>query len=349
MTYSQIDRPPIVPPRLRPGDTLGIIATSSPIAGIPDSAVERGYSRLESMGLRVVEAPNCRVTVGHTAGTIEDRVDAIHAFLEDPKIDGIMAFWGGFQTHQLLEYLDFDRFAENPKPIIGYSDLTALLNVVTARTGLTTYLGPAAITFAKPTVFDYTVSSLRDVVFGTPENYTYRPSETISTNVWYKNAAKTMIERPNPGWRCHTQGLARGRLMGGNLGTLLLLAGTPFWPDLRDAILVVEEDEDETPEMIDRYFTQLRHLGTFEEIGGLVVGRFPDSVQFNDEDRFESILDRALEGFDIPTLYEVDVGHTDPLMTVPLGTDTLLDAGERILTLNPEAEDHVDRKPEKIE
>lgn len=319
--------PPIIrPPRLSEGSRLGVIATSSPIDTLDDAVISQGYRRLADLGLEAVEAPNCRQRVGHTAGTIEARVQAIHGFLSDPSIDAIMAFWGGHQTHQLLEYLDFDLIAAHPKPIVGYSDLTPLLNVITARTGLVTFSGPAVISFAKPTLFDYTVRWLRRVLFEGGDELEFEPAETVSTNLWYERDDQAMIERPSDGWKTYTPGTARGRLFGGNIGSLLLLSGTPYWPDLDGALLFVEEDEDETPQTVDRLFTRLRQMGVFAQIEGLIIGRFPDSVGFSEADSFAAILDNALRGYVIPTLYDVDFGHSDPLLTIPIGVEAELDA-----------------------
>ncbi|TDP71960.1 muramoyltetrapeptide carboxypeptidase [Bradymonas sediminis] len=319
--------PPMIrPPALAQGSRLGVIATSSPINTLDDAVIAQGYRRLADLGLEVVEAPNCRKTIGHSAGTIEARVQAIHDFLRDPSINAIMAFWGGHQTHQLLEYLDFDLFAAHPKPIIGYSDLTPLLNVITARTGLVTFSGPAVISFAKPTLFEYTVRGLQRVLFEGGDVLDFEPAEIISTNLWYEHPDLRMVERPSDGWKTYVPGRARGRLFGGNIGSLLLLAGTPYWPDLDGAILFAEEDEGESPETVDRLFTRLRHMGVFDQIEGLVIGRFADSVEFTEEDSFTAILDTALRGYAIPTIYDVDFGHTDPLMTIPIGVEAELDA-----------------------
>lgn len=316
---------PILPPRLSPDNRIGIIATSSPIT-LDEPTIQRGYQRLSDLGLTAVEAPNCRQHTGHTAGTIRDRVQAIHDFLIDPNIHAIMAFWGGHQTHELLEYLDFDLFTAHPKPIIGYSDLTPLLNVITARTGLITFSGPAVITFAKPTLFDYTTHYFKQVLFAPATELDFHAATTISTNLWYEHDNLTMLERPATGWKTFQKGRARGRLFGGNLGSLLLLAGTPYWPDLTDTILFVEEDESESPETINRLFTQLRHMGIYDQISGLLIGRLPDSVQFTPGNNLTNILKTALKGYDIPVLYNVDFGHTDPLLTIPIGTLAELDA-----------------------
>ena len=96
----------IKPDRLEKGDTLGIIATSTQITNVGNEAIQKGYDYLHNKGFNIIEASNCRKVYGHTAGTIKERVDALHQFFSDPEIDGILAFWGGFQSHQLLEYLD---------------------------------------------------------------------------------------------------------------------------------------------------------------------------------------------------------------------------------------------------
>ena len=96
----------IKPAGLEKGSTIGIVATGNSILRAGPESVQRGYSRLREMGLNIVEAPNLRTQYGHAAGTIQERVNALHGFFEDPKIDAIMAYWGGFQSHQLLEHLD---------------------------------------------------------------------------------------------------------------------------------------------------------------------------------------------------------------------------------------------------
>lgn len=323
----------ILPRRLKTGDRIGVIATSSPIEGLETEIVDRAYSRIRQIGLDVIEAPNCRQITGHTAGTIQTRVDALHDFVSDPSIHGVIAFWGGYQTHQLLEYLDFDLFAANPKPIIGYSDLTPLLNAITSRTGLVTFSGPAVITFAKPTLFEYTLEWFKRVLFEGGEKLEFHPADVISTNLWFEREDLAMVERASSGWKTYNPGKAQGRLFGGNLGSLLLLSGTPYWPNLDGAILFVEEDEVETPNTIDRLFTNLRQMGTYGEIAGMVIGRFPDSVEFTEQDQFIDILDVALSGYDLPVLYDCDFGHTDPLLTLPIGAMAEMDATTRKLRL----------------
>ncbi len=323
----------ILPRPLPKNATLGVIATSSPIHEGSEELIARGYRRLRERGFEVIEAANCRNDHGHTAGTIQERVDALHTFFEDPAIDGIISFWGGLQTHQLLEYLDWELIQKHPKPLVGYSDLTVLTNAITFMTGLVTFSGPAVITFAKPTFFDYSWQYFEQLLITGGERLRYQPSPVTSDNAWYERDDNKMIEKPAPGWRCYRPGEATGPIVGGNLGTLLLLAGTRFWPDLKGCILFVEEDEAENSGTIDRMFTQARQMGIFEEIAGMVVGRFPAAVGFTEEDTLEMILDDSLKGSDFPVLLDVDFGHTDPLLTFPLGVRCRLDAERKHLEL----------------
>ncbi len=323
----------VYPQHLEPGATLGVIATSTPIDVAGDALVEVGFDRLRGHGFELVEAANCRKRWGHTAGTIQERVDALHQFFVDPNIDGIISFWGGMQSHQLLEYLDFELVAANPKVLVGYSDLTALTNGITARTGLVTYSGPSVVTFAKPTQFEYSWRWFEEVLMNDGDELRFEASPVCSDNVWYERDDRAMLEREAPGWRCYRKGIAEGPIMGGNFGTLLLLAATPYWPSMEGRILFVEEDEVESPATIDRMFVQARQMGVFDDIAGLVVGRFPASVGFSDDDSLAMILDDALRGYEFPVMVDVDFGHTDPRMTFPLGVGCRMDAQALTLAL----------------
>ncbi|OFZ22862.1 MAG: hypothetical protein A2X94_17560 [Bdellovibrionales bacterium GWB1_55_8] len=307
------------PSALKQGDTLGVIACSTPITASSDETIQRGYQVLRDHGFNLVEAPNCRLNVGHSAGSIKERVKALHAFFRDPKIHGIIAYWGGFQSHQLLEYLDYDLIRKHPKPLIGFSDMTALQVGIHSKTGLVCFSGPAVITFGKPTQIPFTWDHLEKVVMKPEVPFKISASTSYTDNKWYMEPAKKMAFQPNPGWKVFRSGKAEGQIIGGNLGTLLLLAGTEFWPDFKGKILFAEDDEAESPKTMDRMFTQLRQMGVYEQIKGLVIGRFPGSVEFTENDSLEMILRDALKGYKFPVITNVDFGHTDPLITIPLG------------------------------
>lgn len=321
----------IKPKALKPGDTLGVVCCSSPLAH--EAVVQRGYAYLKEKGFRLVEAPNLRKTVGHAAGSIQERVKAFHNFLKDPAIDGILAYWGGYQSHQMLEYLDFDLIRRKPKLFVGYSDNTALQVGIFSKTGLVTFSGPCGISYAKPTVPDFTWEHFRLVAMDPAVPLKIGVSSRYSDNPWYDEKDGQMRWVPNAGWKVFRRGRAEGPLMGGNMGTMLLLSGTDYWPKLKGKILFVEEDEAESPKTVDRMFTQLRQIGVFDQIAGLIVGRFSSMNKFSATDTLEMILEESLRGYKFPVITDVDYGHTDPLVTFPLGIRCRVDADRKEITL----------------
>ncbi len=309
----------IRPKALQSGDTLGVVACSTPIDISGEATIQRSYGFLKNKGFNIVEAPNCRSTYGHSAGTLKERVSAMHSFFRNKEIDGILSYWGGFQSHQLLDYLDFDLIKSNPKPFIGFSDTTALQVGIFAKTGLVTFSGPAGLTFGKPTVPDFTWRNFEKILMTNEAAFELSQSHEYSENPWWAESSKSMVFKPNEGWRIFRKGQAEGFLIGGNLGTMLLLAGTPYWPKLDGAILFVEEDEAESPKTVDRMFTQLRQMGVYDRIAGMIVGRFQSSVGYTENDSLEMILTEALRGYKFPVITNLDFGHTDPLLTLPIG------------------------------
>lgn len=320
------------PAPLQRGQNLGVIALSSSAKSLKPEYRKRAYERIHDLfGLNIVEAPNIDEQVGHSAGSIKERVDSLHRFFKRKDIHGIMSFWGGFNTHQILEYLNYDLIKKNPKVLIGYSDTTTLLSAITEKTGLITFNGPAVITFAKPTLPQETIDCFKNLIIEPKNKYQYPVSKLFSDNQWWVDDKMEFSE--NPGLQSFKKGKAEGRIVGGNIGTLLLLAGTAYWPSMKNKILFVEDDEAENSKTIDRFFTQLRHMGVYKQISGLVVGRFPRCVGFSQNDSLNMILENALEGFNIPVITEFDMGHTDPLMTVPLGAKVRIDTKTKKITL----------------
>jgi muramoyltetrapeptide carboxypeptidase len=318
----------IKPKALKPGDTLGIVTCSTPLSECGEETVQRAYARLRDRGFHLVEAPNCRTMTGHAAGTIKERVKALHDFFKDSKIDGILNYWGGYQSHQLLEYLNFDLIKKHPKAFIGYSDSTALQVGIYAKTGLVSFSGPAGISYGKPVFPEFSWEHFKKVVMNPEVPFQLSSSSEYSDNPWFLEADKKMRFEPNLGWKVFRKGKAQGAIVGGNIGTMLLLSGTEYWPNLRGKILFVEEDESESTKTLDRIFTHLRQMGVYEQIAGMVVGRFHQKVGLKPQDSIEMILEDALRSYKFPVITGVDFGHTDPLITFPLGIKCRMDTAK---------------------
>lgn len=320
----------ITPYRLKIGDTIGVIAPADPVRGVClDDIIERGYTYLREKGFKILEGESVKkLTSYHTAGSIEDRVNDIHAFLENDEVTCIMAFWGGFNSNQLLDSLNYDLIREKKKIFIGYSDITALTTAITTKTGLVTFSGPGVISFAKPQPFEYTWSYFEKVCMSSKE-VVISPSEKYADDLYFlREDDDHRILKVNEGVKMYKDGHTEGEIVAGNLQTLLVLQGTEYLPVMKGKILFIEEDETSTPAHVDRFFCQMKQLGWLDEISGVVVGRFTEQSQFSDEDTFQSILDRYLKDVTYPVLYNADFGHSDPMFTIPNGGKCSIDGLE---------------------
>jgi muramoyltetrapeptide carboxypeptidase len=333
---TQADSLPVLkPPALEPGAHLRLLSLSAPIAALCPRRFERGCAYLRELGFRVSTAPTTTQRLEHMAGSPEDRArDFVEAWL-DPEVHGILSVIGGHNTHQILEHLPFERMLQ-PKALIGYSDTTTLMVALFAHHRLVSFHGPALLPqFGEfggmaPRALDSFLAAVRnpDASRRLPA-----PGETVTEHLrWDKEddrPRQRMAEAPR---RCLRSGVARGRLIVANMGCLLLLAGTRYFPDVRGALLVLEEDEDESPETIDRFVTHLRHLGVWAEISGLALGRFPKQVGLSEQVLNDMLL-RATRGHDFPIMTGLEVGHVDPALTIPMGVMAELDATRCQLTL----------------
>lgn len=320
----------VVPPRLGTGDLVRIVSPSAPVASLVPGRLARAQTNLRAMGYRTDLAAHVTARTGHTAGTRVERLEDLHAAFLDPEVRMILASIGGFSSHQLLEDLDAELIRRHPKILIGYSDITALLTAIHRRTGLVTFLGPAALPqFGEAGgLMPYTRRMWERVVTQAMPAGELEPSgEAVSEILaWDRDDVRPRRMEPYPRPSALRAGTAEGPILAANLGTLLLLAGTSDWPDLRGRLLFVEDDEDEKPATLDRYFTQLRQMGVYGEIAGLGVGRIPRQVGLTPEDSLAAMVLEATRGFRFPIATDLDFGHWDPMLTLPNGVRGRLDA-----------------------
>lgn len=326
----------IRPRRLKSGDRIGIIAPASPVHVIDQRAWERGLANLRAIGLEPVFGKNLMKRTGHTAGTPQERADDIMDMFRSPDIAAIITVFGGFNSNQVLDLLDYDEIERNAKVFCGYSDITTLNLAFLERSRMVNFSGPALVTFCQPELPAYTLDSFRSAVFGTGEHVIV-PSENWAEDEWFLKPELGPREwKPNPGWAVIGEGVESGPSIGGNLSTLLGLAGTDYWPEMHGRILFVEEDDTGPAGLIDRNLQQLKMLGVLDEISALVVGRISTRAGFDENDRLEDCVRRLTEGYDMPVVTGVDLSHTDPIATLPLGVLCELDTEtKRIRFLEP--------------
>jgi muramoyltetrapeptide carboxypeptidase len=323
------------PRRLERGDLIGIVSPSSPVAAGTPRRFERGVAELERRGFRVRIGEHARSKTGWTAGAPGDRAADLHAMFSDPDVRAIVCTIGGYNANQLLELLDYELIAANPKLFVGYSDITALHGAIHARTGLATMIGPALLPqFGEyGGVDDYTWDAFERVTMHVePAGVFRQPEHWYPERLWW-DAQDDRPRRPEPAapWRTVRVGRGEGPIVAGNVNTLLLLNGTRWWPSLDGALLCLEDDEEYgKPWMVERQLFQLRHLGVYERVAGVAYGRIHPESGFESEEWIDEILLRATAGTDIPVAAGLDFSHTSPLLTLPWGVRARLDAGDEV-------------------
>lgn len=319
------------PPPLKTGDTIGIVSPASGVAAFCPRRLMRGVQHLQDLGFRVLIGTNAQKHSGHTAGTRDERLADLHEMFQNPLVSAIITTIGGYNSHQLLDALDYSLIKAHPKILMGYSDITALLLGIYSQTKMVTFMGPQVL----PQLGDYGGSLkytrkhfLSVLAGGRSHAMGPAPAWTEERLEWEVADDRPRALKANKGWSVLNPGSAQGPLFAGNMSTLLLLAGTPYLPDLTGAILCLEDDETVSPAIVDRYLTQLRQMGVYDRIAALVIGRFPSDVRFTDEDPLEAIVRSATRGYAFPIVTDADFGHTDPIMTLPNGITARLAADE---------------------
>jgi muramoyltetrapeptide carboxypeptidase len=290
---------PIRPPRLKPGDTIGIVAPAGPFD--PEKFMQ-GKTVLESMGFRIFYDENIFQQHGFLAGTDAQRAAQVNRLFADPSVQAIVCARGGYGSMRILPLLDFNTIQAHPKIFVGFSDISALLAILYMHCGLVTFHGPMVTNLASAT--EKTISAMKTALTSD------EPLELIPEN------GKTI--KP---------GSCSGILTGGNLTTLCHLVGTPYSPSFKGKILLLE-DVGEMTYRIDRMLTQMKLAGCFNGIAGLILGAFKRCGQMNE---IVEIFDNIFHDLDIPILAGFDIGHGKMNLTVPMGLDATLDTDKKRL------------------
>ena len=321
----------IIPEKLQKGDTVMVIAPARGIKIIGGDVRRIARERLESLGLKVVFAPNTTDENWDMTGSspIEDRIADIHEAFADKNVKAIFTIIGGANSNQLLPYLDYELIKANPKIFCGFSDITALLNGIYAMTGLETYSGPHYSSFGMKHGFDYTLENMRKMLMGSGVNEV-TPSAEWSDDLWFIDQEKREFIKNEGYWNIHN-GEAEGTIVGGNLGTFDLLLGTGYRPAfVKDTILFVEDTEGSDLLQFERNLQALIYQPDFANVRGLVIGRFQKGSKISRE-QLEFILGTKRELKNLPILANVDFGHSTPLLTIPVGGTAKLSNGKLTL------------------
>lgn len=309
---------------------MGILAPSSSGADLDSSGLPLAEERLSSLGLGIRYGKHLWERGVLPALTPEQRLEDFVMLLEDREVSVIMAVYGGYNCIDLLPLLPYDAILRARKVIVGFSDITALLLGIYARTGLPGLHGPNFATLCEPTLRPVVLKSLR---LGLTPGGRVRLSDPgeIADDAWHTAADQSSrTYRPHV-WRCFRPGQARGRLLGGNLSTILALAGTRYLPDMRGAILLLEESLSTSPGLVDRNLAQLTEMGVLHDAAAILVGSFGRGSR----SWLPTLLHKHFTRVQVPMMYDLNLSHCDPLLTIPLGGTVEIDAAEGEITYEP--------------
>lgn len=302
--------------RFLPGHEVRVVSPAVSLGFIPGDQRSMANRRLEEIGLRISFSKNAEVLDRFDSSPVEARVSDLHEAFADSNVKGMLTTLGGYNSNGLLDYLDYDLIQDNPKVFCGFSDITALASAIHARTGLVTYSGPHFTTFGMKRGIDYTREYFERCLMG-DEPFQVLPADHWSDDPWYEDQENRDFV-PNPGYEVIHEGETEGTILGGNLGTLCLLFGTPYMPSLEGSILLLEDDEEVNAVHFDRELQSLIQQPGFEGVRGIVFGKFQRTSNM-DLDTLTAIVESKQGLKELPVVAEASFGHTTPQFTFPIG------------------------------
>ncbi|NWC63458.1 S66 peptidase family protein [Cedecea sp. P7760] len=318
------------------GDTIAVFSPSSAATAFAPLRYQRAKAFIESKGFYLQEGSLTGKKDFWRSGSIRERADEFNALLHDPNVRCIISAIGGLNSNSLLPYIDYAQLMKDPKIIIGYSDVTALLAGIYQRIGLITFYGPAVVaSFGElpplvDSTFDYFLSILSrqqalPYALSPPAAWT---DEMLDWET--QSRAKTL--RPGR-WRFEGTGNVEGRVIGGNLNTLYGIWGSEYMPDINRGDILFIEDSLHNAAELEREFSHLLLCGVFDRIAAIVLGRHE---LFDDQGSGKTplqILREVLNDREIPVVSDFDCCHTHPMLTLPLGVRMRIDFDFQTISL----------------
>ena len=321
----------IIPKKLKKGDEIRVIAPSRSMSILKENTVNLAKSRLEEMGFKVTFGKNTLKCSNddYKCATIDERIEDLHEAFNDKCVKAILTAIGGYNVNQILDYIDYELIKRNPKIICGFSDNTALINAIYAKTGLITFSGPQFFSFGMKYGLEYTIDYFKKI-FMEKKDIEIKSSEQWSNDKWMKNQEEREFIN-NKGMEVIQYGETEGKIIGGNLCTLNLLQGTEYMPNLDNSILFIEDDGETGKAFMkefDRNLQSLLHSAKGKKIRGLVIGR-SEKISEMDRNKWKEIIETKRELKDIPIIINADIGHTTPIFTFPIGGDVHIIANDK--------------------
>jgi muramoyltetrapeptide carboxypeptidase LdcA involved in peptidoglycan recycling len=335
----------ICPGKVKKGDTAYIISPSAGIMPFARDRVLRAEQNLEKLGLKVRIGSHADKNSGYVSASVAERVADIHEAFLDNRCTLIIASIGGNHSNQLLSQLDYSLIAENPKTFVGYSDNTVLHLALLSQSKLQTFYGPCFMNqFGEfPGVQEYTLADFKEVALHKRYMRTVTPSALYTDEIldWFKNedASRPRQLLKNRGWEWWHSGNAKGWALPVAIPSINHVLGTKYMPNVQGAVLMIDIPEGNSMHEgmsvadVDSWLTDLANAGVFDKVRGLVIGR-PYKYDPSKIKELKAVVMRIVQNHSFPVLFNLDFGHTDPMITIPIGAQVTMDSQSSSLQFN---------------
>ncbi|EJQ43114.1 hypothetical protein IEE_03292 [Bacillus cereus BAG5X1-1] len=325
-----------LPKALKYGDTIGIYSPSSPVTYTSPKRFERAKLYLQKKGFHILEGSLTGQYDYYRSGSIKDRAEELNDLIRNPNVSCIMSTIGGMNSNSLLPYIDYASFQKKPKIMIGYSDATALLLGIYAKTGIPTFYGPALVpSFGEFEPFvDCTYKYFADTLL-TDQHLPYNINQPLFWSDEFINWEEKTKEKdllPN-NWISVIGGKAAGRIIGGNLNTIQGIWGSLYMPHIQEGDILFIEDSSKNAATLERSFSLLKINGVFDKVSGIILGKHEQFDDCGTNRKPYEILLEVLQNQKLPFLADFDCCHTHPMITLPIGIQVAMDATNKTIQI----------------
>lgn len=317
---------------LKKGDKIGIFSPSAPAVVTATLRYQRAKAFMEEKGFVIIEGELTGQSEVYRSGTPKARAEELNKLLRNPDIKMIMSTIGGTNSNSLLPYIDYEAFKNNPKLVVGYSDATAVLLALFAKTGITTYYGPALIpSFGEfEPLVNYTYHYFKQYFM----EGTKLPYEVPMPPVWSDEAVNWLEKTTEKKlykneWITGQEGTVEGRLIGGNLNAMYGFLGSPYFPPIEHGDILLIEDCMKDAAIVEKNFAMLKLHGIFDKVAGIILGKHEGYNDLGTGKQPLDLLIEQLDGIDIPVLADFDTCHTHPMHPIAIGKKVKLDANAK--------------------
>lgn len=306
-----------------------------PISVYYPNRFNRAVNFLKQQGIEVVYGNLTNFSDGYRSGDAKQRANEFNELLYNEEVDCILATIGGMNTNSILPYIDYEYIKKNPKLIVGYSDVSALLNAIYAKTGVHTVYGPTLMSAfgeigplanACFTYFSKLFIEGQILPHVIPKPHAYSDEHVD----WETQSDMKKLYRNQ--WKTVRNGIVKGRLIISNLGTLAYTYGSEYFPEIKQGDILAIEDTMDNPMQVERSYAHLKLCGIFDKLGGIIVGKHASYDDLGTKKQPEDLLLEFIEN-DIPVLAQVDIGHTLPVLSLPIGSIITLDATNQTICI----------------